>query len=117
MIKKEVVIFHNPRCSKSRKALDILQENGISPKIVQYLKKPPTKEEISLILQKLNKEPIDIIRKNETFYKENLKSLSLDREGWIETLSKHPILIERPIIIRGEKAVLGRPPENVLKLI
>ncbi len=117
MFSKEVVILHNPRCSKSRKALAILKENDITPEVVEYLKTPPTAKQITLILQKLNKEPLDIVRKNEELYKENFKAESYDNHEWVEILSQHPILIERPIIILGEKAVLARPPEKVLELI
>ncbi len=117
MISKEVVILHNPRCSKSRKALAILKENGITPEVIEYLKKPPTAKQITQILQKLNKEPLDIIRKNEDLFKENFKAKSYDNHQWVEILSQHPILIERPIIILGEQAVLARPPEKVLELL
>ena len=110
-------IYHNPRCRKSREALTLLHEKGADPQIVEYLKTPPTTEELSVILNKMGKQAEEIIRKNEQVYKENFKGKTLTNEEWIQVLVDNPILIERPIVIEGEKAVLGRPPENVLELL
>ncbi len=113
----QIIIFHNPKCSKSRQALAILRDTGISPKIIEYLKTPPSSTELSRILLLLDMEPQNLVRKTEKYYKENISKLSLSRRGWIKVLVENPILIERPIVVRGEKAIVGRPPEKVLDLI
>ncbi len=112
-----MVIYHNPRCKKSRETLQILRDEGIEPEIVEYLKEPPSSEELQKLLSKLGMEVKDIIRKNEKAYKENFKDKELNEAEWLQVLSKNPKLIERPIVIKGEKAVLGRPPENVKELL
>ncbi|KAA3604696.1 MAG: arsenate reductase (glutaredoxin) [Calditrichaeota bacterium] len=114
----EIKIYHNNRCSKSRNTLAILEEKNANFEIVNYLETPPSETELDSILQKLGKEPQEIVRKGEQIYKDlNLKNVSLSRKEWIKTLVENPKLIERPIVVTGEKAVLGRPPENVLELI
>lgn len=111
-------IYHNPRCSKSRQTLQLLNDNGIEPEIVEYLKNPPSEEALSAILQLLELEPRDLMRKNEAPYKElNLANEVLTRDELIAAMVQHPILIERPIVVSGDKAVIGRPPENVLEVI
>lgn len=110
-------IYHNPRCSKSRQTLGILKENGIEPKIIEYLKDVPTKEELSSLLKMLNVKAIDILRKGEAIYKERFKGKELSNEEWISAMVEYPKLIERPIVVKNKKAVLGRPPENVLTLL
>jgi arsenate reductase len=113
----DVIIWHNPRCSKSREALKILEEKGIEPKIYRYLDEHPTKEEIKEVLKLLGVGPRDIMRTKEAVYKElGLKDVD-DDEKLIEAMVEHPRLIERPIVIKGNKAVLGRPPEKVIELI
>lgn len=112
-----IQIYHNPRCRKSRETLAIIEEKGKSPEIVYYLDKPPTQKALKEILKALKMKPIDLIRKSEKLYKEEYKGKALTDAEWIRIMSKHPILIERPIVIKGKKAVLGRPPENVLDLI
>ena len=109
--------YHNPRCGKSRNALAILKEKGIEPQVVEYLKNPPSKAELTTIIKKLGIAPIDLIRKGERIFKENYKGKNLSDEAWIEAMVEHPILIERPIFINGNKAIIGRPPEDVLTLI
>lgn len=112
-----MIIFHNTRCSKSREALELLKENNCEIEIRDYLNIPPTKKEIKEILSMLNCKPIDIVRKNETLFIEEYKGKNITDAKWIEILSKHPILIERPIVIDGDKAVIGRPPKLVIDLI
>ncbi len=110
-------IFHNPRCSKCRQTKQIIDNKGISAEVVEYLKTPPTAAELETILDMLQMQPRELMRKHEAPYKElNLDDESLDRETLIQAMVDHPILIERPIVIRGDKAVIGRPPENVLEL-
>lgn len=116
-MKSTVTIYHNPRCGKSRDTLAILQEKGIEPGIVEYLKAPPTKEELRSILEKLGMKPEQIVRRGEDVYKQKFAGKTLTDEQWLEALAKNPILIERPIVVKGSKAVIGRSPENVLALL
>lgn len=111
-------IFHNPRCSKSRQTLAILQEKGIEPAVVHYLEETPSVAELKAIISKLGISPRELLRKGEDAYKElNLQNPELTDEALLEAMVSHPKLIERPIVVKGNKAVLGRPPENVLELI
>ncbi|MBX5461053.1 MAG: arsenate reductase (glutaredoxin) [Steroidobacteraceae bacterium] len=114
---KAFTIFHNPKCSKSRATLELLKERGVQPQVVEYLKTPPTAAELKAIVAKLGIRPEDLVRKGEAVYKENYAGKTLTDAQWIEAMVRHPILIERPIVIQGDKAVLGRPPENVLALL
>ncbi|MEM0954308.1 MAG: arsenate reductase (glutaredoxin) [Pseudomonadota bacterium] len=114
----DVTIFHNPRCSKSRQTLALLEEHGISPRIVRYLEEPPTVTELNSLLRALALRPRDLLRKGEALYKQlGLTDGDLSDDDLLEAMAAHPILIERPIVRRGELAVLGRPPENVLELL
>jgi len=110
-------IYHNSRCSKSRSALSILQEKQLDVTVVNYLETPPSVEEIKEILQKLGMIAEDLIRKGEKEFKENYKGKELTEDEWINAMAKYPKLIERPIFVNGDKAVVGRPPEKVLELI
>lgn len=113
-----VTILHNPRCSKSRQALALLNDKGVEPQIVEYLETPPSAEELKAILEKLGLGPRDIIRKGEKIFKQlELGDASLSDTALITAMVEHPILIERPIVVNGEKAALGRPPENVLTIL
>ena len=113
-----VKIYHNPRCSKSRQTLQLLQDNGIEPEVIEYLKTPPNAEELDQILQMLDIEPRQLLRKNEKEYKETgMNDETLDRQMLIEGMVATPKLIERPIVLANGKAVIGRPPENVLAII
>ncbi|WP_374088258.1 arsenate reductase (glutaredoxin) [Methylomicrobium lacus] len=114
----KVKIYHNPRCSKSRETLQLLRDKGIEPEIVEYLKNPPSAEELDAILQKLGIEPRDLMRKKEKPYDElDLFDKSLDRQTLIRAMVENPILIERPVVVIGDKAAIGRPPENVLAIL
>mgnify|MGYP001437509650 FL=1 len=109
-------ILHNPRCSKSRATLSIILENNIQPTIRLYLDDPLSIEEIRNLLIKLDTTADQIVRKNEEVYKKlNLKDS--DQDLLIEKISKNPILLERPIVVKGKEAIIGRPPENVMKLL
>ena len=113
-----VTIYHNPKCSKSRATLALLEERSIEAKVVLYLETPPSTEEIDDFLKKLGKEPRDVMRKGEAAYKEkNLADESLSRDALIEAMAGEPILIERPIVVSGDKARIGRPPESVLEIL
>jgi arsenate reductase len=113
-----VSIYHNPRCSKSRETLALLNDKGIKPEIIEYLKTPPSISELTHILSQLAITPRQLLRKNESIYKElNLKNTELTDEFLIHTMCENPKLIERPIVINNNSARLGRPPESVLDII
>ena len=114
---REFTIYHNPRCSKSRNTLALLQENGIEPEIVLYLEKRPDEEELSGLLEKLGMSAGQLVRRGEEGYKASGLSASSTDQEIIAAMAAHPELIERPIVVRGERAVVGRPPENALELI
>lgn len=109
-------IYHNPRCTKSRQALSILEEEGAEIEVVKYLENIPTEEEMLLLLAKLNIKPFDLVRKGEKIYKEQYKKLNLNDHEWIKVMLENPKLIERPIVVKGNKAIIGRPPELVKEL-
>ncbi len=114
----EIVFYHNPRCSKSRAALQLLRERGIEPNIVEYLKTPPSYAELEDILTKLGLEPRALMRKQEKIYQVlGLENLNLSRHALICAMVEHPILIERPLVIVGTRAVIARPPETVLQIL
>ncbi len=111
------VIWHNPRCSKSRKTLELIRAEGFDPDIVEYLNEPPGVDDIEVVLKKLNIEPKELMRKGESIFKElNLGSES-NWNNLITAMRENPILIERPVVLAGDKAALGRPPEDVLKIL
>lgn len=113
-----VTIYHNPRCSKSRQTLQLLGEHGVQPQVIHYLDTPPNTTELEHILQLLGLEPRDLMRKKEPEYNIlGLDDQSLSRSELIAVMVQHPRLIERPIIISGKRAVIGRPPEKILELI
>ena len=111
-------IYHNPRCSKSRLTLEILRKNKIEPKIILYLENPPNQKELTALLKKLDMTPREILRKTEEDYKiNNLSDKSIPDLDLINIMLRFPKLIERPIVVKDQKAIIGRPPENVLNLI
>ncbi len=112
-----VTIYHNPRCTKSRATLELLQARGVEPHIVEYLKTPPTAAELSEIVRKLGIRPEALVRKGEDAFRERYAGKSLSDAQWIEAMAANPILIERPIVVSGARAAIGRPPENVLALL
>jgi arsenate reductase (glutaredoxin) len=114
----ELTIYHNPKCSKSRQTLDIIESNNIKPKIKLYLKEEITYDELNDVLKKLNIRPRELLRKNEAEYKENnMQDPSISDKEIIRLMISFPKLIERPIVISKDKAILGRPPENVMSMI
>jgi arsenate reductase len=111
-----VTIYHNPRCAKSRETLQLLEKRGVKPRIIEYLKTPPDMSELKRLLKLLGKKPRELLRAKEA------KEAGLDKPGLsddeiIAGMIKHPIVIERPIVVKGERAALGRPPEAVLKIL
>ena len=117
IIMKKVQILHNPRCGKSREALKLLQDERCEIEIIEYLKNIPTKKELKNILDKLGLKAFDIVRKKEAVFLEKFKNKTFTNDEWIQILIENPILIERPIVIDGYKAIVGRPPELVIDLI
>ena len=113
-----VTIYHNPRCSKSRQTLQLLQDKGVDVEVVEYLKTPPTAAAVKELLDMLGLEPRELMRRKESEYKElGLADESLSRQQLIQAMVETPILIERPIVVNGTKAAIGRPPENVLEIL
>lgn len=112
-----IKIYHNNRCSKSRQGLQLLEESGNKFEIVKYLENSPTVNELKDIINLLNITPIELVRKNEAIWKENYKGKTLTDEQIISAMAKNPKLIERPIVINGNKAVIGRPPSKILDIV
>ncbi len=117
MKKQGIKIYHNPRCSKSRQTLNLIQEQGIEADISHYLEETPTQKELKELLKKLGLKPKDILRKGEAIYKAEFKGKDLSDTEWIKAMVRYPKLIERPIVVKGSKAILGRPPERVLDIL
>ncbi len=113
----DLSILHNPRCGKSRNTLAIINDKNLDVEVIEYLKTPPTASELKGIIKKLGIKPEELIRKGESIFKENYKGKQLNDDEWIDAMVANPILIERPIVIKGNLAIIGRPPENVLELI
>ncbi len=112
-----IKIYHNPRCSKSRQGLELLENSGNKFEIVKYLENVPTKEELTSIIEKLQIKPIEMVRKTEAVWKDNFKGKELSDEDTIEAMIQNPKLIERPIVVNNTKAAIGRPLENIQKII
>mgnify|MGYP001197674298 CR=1 FL=1 len=110
-------IYHNPRCSKSRQTLEIIKKNKKEFEIVEYLKEILSISDLELIIEKLGITAVELVRKNELIWKENYKGKNLSDKEIVQAMIENPKIMERPIVVNGEKAVLGRPPENVLKII
>jgi len=115
---KKLTIYHNPKCSKSRETLSILAENNKTPEIVEYLKQPPSNQALSDIVKKLNISPKELVRTADQAFKDTgLEIDSMSDSEVIEAICKHPEILQRPIVVCGDKAVIGRPPGNVLDII
>lgn len=112
-----IQILHNPRCGKSREGLALLEASGKEFEIIKYLENHPSKKELKEIIQKLHIEPLKLVRQNETIWKEEFKNKTLSDEEIIDAMVQHPILIERPIVINGNKAIIGRPPTEITTII
>ena len=115
---KKVTIWHNPRCSKSRETLALLQQRDIEPEIVEYLKTPPSVEAIERALTQLKLEPRELMRRDEAEYRSaGADDSTLSRHALIELMHRHPVLIQRPVVFAGDAARVGRPPESVLEIL
>ena len=113
-----VTIYHNPRCSKSRQTLQMLRDRDIEPEIVEYLKTPPSADELDSVLAKLGMEPRTLVRTKEAAYREaGMADDGLSRRALIDLMVANPIVIERPVVVNGARAALGRPPESVLSIL
>ena len=110
-------IYHNPACSKSRATLALLREAGVPLRVVEYLKTPPNAAELAFIVDKLGLEPAQLVRQGESVFREQYAGRELNGAQWLEAMALHPILIERPIVVTDTDAVIGRPPENVRRLL
>ena len=111
-----ITIYHNPRCSKSRATLDLLHARGIEPRVIEYLKTPPSPNELKHLIELLGLTPRELVRRNEPEFKTARLDDASDAE-LVRAMVQHPILIERPIVVNGNRAALGRPPENILKIL
>ncbi|MBN8701730.1 MAG: arsenate reductase (glutaredoxin) [Bacteroidetes bacterium] len=112
-----IKIYHNPRCTKSRETLDLIQKKNKNVEVIEYIKTPPTEKELKEIIKMLGIKAEQLIRKKEKLFEEKYKNKKLSEDAWIKAMVKNPILIERPIIINGKKAAIGRPPEKVLEIL
>ena len=112
-----LTIYHNPSCSKSRETLEIIKEHGTEVRVVEYLKDIPSEKQLRSILKKLKLRPEQLLRKTEQVYIDLFKGKTLTDEEWISAMVEHPQLMERPVVVNGKKAILGRPPQNVLDLL
>jgi arsenate reductase len=113
----EITIYHNNRCSKSREAMCILDEIKTKANVIEYLITPPTEEDLKILLKKLGMEAHELVRKNETIFKEKYDGKKMTEEQWIKAFVKHPILIQRPIVVKGNKAIIARPPEKLKEFL
>ncbi len=112
-----LTIYHNPRCRKSRETLALIEQSGTKVQIVEYLKEAPSADELKALLAKLGISAEQLLRKNEAIFKENYKGKDLSEDEWVQAMVENPKLIERPIVVKGDRAILGRPPENVNELL
>ena len=117
MSKEPIRIYYNPRCSKCRETVALVTERGYATELIEYLVTPPGKEELRSLLQKLGMKPVELVRKGEEIFKQHYAGRTLCDEEWLDALAAHPVLIERPIVVRGNKALVARPPERVLALL
>jgi len=117
MNQETIRIYYNPRCSKCRDTATLVSDHAYHIELIEYIKTPPSREELRSLLGKLGMKPPELVRKGEDTYKQNYANRTLSDEEWLDVLLTHPVLIERPIVVRGNKAVVARPPEKVLELL
>jgi arsenate reductase (glutaredoxin) len=110
-------IYYNPRCSKCRDAVALVQEQGYKTELIKYLETPPTKEALKDIVKKLGIKPLQLVRQGEAIFKQEYAAKTLSDEAWLDAMVAHPVLIERPVVIRGNRAVIARPPEKALDIL
>ena len=112
-----LTIYHNPACTKSRETLALIRERGHEPQIVEYLKTPPSEAELTAIVRKLGIKPLELVRTGEQVFKDKYKGKTLSDKEWIKAMVADPILIQRPIVVRGDAAAIGRPPQDIERLL
>lgn len=113
----DLTIYHNPKCSKSRETLALLRSRGVEPRVIEYLRTPPSAAELKSVIARLGISPAQLLRRGEEIFRSKYAGKSLNDDQWIAAMVRDPILIERPIVVAGKRAVIGRPPENVLALL
>jgi arsenate reductase len=116
-MRETLTIYHNPACTKSRETLALIRSRGHEPRVVEYLKTPPSEAELTAIVRKLGIKPLELIRRNEQVFKDKYAGKTLADKEWIKAMVANPILIQRPIVVRGDEAAIGRPPEDVERLL
>jgi arsenate reductase (glutaredoxin) len=116
-MRETLTIYHNPACTKSRETLALIRSRGHEPRVVEYLKTPPSEAELSAIVRKLGIKPLELVRRNEQVFKDKYAGKTLADKEWIKAMIANPILIQRPIVVRGDEAAIGRPPEDVERLL
>ena len=112
-----VTIYHTPACGTSRNTLALIRNSGVEPEVIEYLKTPPSETELTAIVRKLGIKPLELIRRNEQVFKDKYAGKTLGPKEWVKAMVKDPILIQRPIVVRGDAAAIGRPPEDVERLL
>ncbi len=113
----KVTIYHNPRCTKSRQTLQLLRDRGVEPEVIDYLKAPPSRKTIGDLIRMLGCAPREVLRKKEKEYRAAGLSASSSEQEAVEAIAEHPVLLERPIVVCGKRAAIGRPPEQVLEIL
>jgi arsenate reductase (glutaredoxin) len=116
-MRETLTIYHNPACTKSRETLALIRSRGHEPRVVEYLKTPPSEAELTAIVRKLGIEPLELVRRNEQVFRDKYAGKTLAPKEWIKAMIRDPILIQRPIVVRGDEAAIGRPPEDVQRLL
>ena len=116
-MRETLTIYHNPACTKSRETLALIRSRGHEPRVIEYLKTPPSETELTAIVRKLGIKPLELVRRNEQVFKDKYAGKTLADKEWIKALVANPILIQRPIVVRGDAAAIGRPPEDVERLL
>ena len=116
-MRETLTIYHNPACTKSRETLALIRSRGHEPRVIEYLKTPPSETELTANVRKLGINPLELVRRNEQVFKDKYAGKTLADKEWIKALVANPILIQRPIVVRGEEAAIGRPPEDVERLL
>jgi len=116
-MRETLTIYHNPACTKSRETLALIRSRGHEPRVIEYLKTPPSETELTAIVRKLGIKPLELVRRNEQVFKDKYAGKTLADKEWIKALVANPILIQRPIVVRGDEAAIGRPPQDVERLL
>ena len=114
---KKIIVYHNPRCAKSRETLELVRKKAGEPEIVEYLKTPPSLDTLASLLSMLGIKAEELVRKKEDIYKKKFHGIKFTEKQWLKILHENPVLIERPIVVKDKKAIIGRPPEKVAEIL